>query len=81
MCTPCEIPHSFRVHDCSLLLRLLLLWFNKINDVKRTQVASRWNTTVEGAIEVEKGLQFDRAIYDELRERRDYGFEQVKHEA
>lgn len=41
------------------------------------QVASRWNTTVEGAIEVEKDLQFDKALYDELRTRRDFGFEQV----
>lgn len=41
-----------------------------------SEVASRWNTTVEGAIEVEKDLQFDKALYDELRTRRDFGFEQ-----
>lgn len=32
---------------------------------------------MEGAIEVEKDLQFDKALYDELRTRRDFGFEQV----
>lgn len=41
------------------------------------KVATRWNTTVEGAMEVEKELQLDRSIYDELRARRDFGFEQV----
>lgn len=41
------------------------------------KVATRWNTTVEGAMEVEKELRFDRSIYDELRARRDFGFEQV----
>lgn len=41
------------------------------------KVAARWNTTVEGAIEVEKDIQFDKALYDELRSRRDFGFEQV----
>lgn len=40
-------------------------------------MAARWNTTVEGAMEVEKDIQFDKALYDELRRRRDFGFEQV----
>lgn len=40
-------------------------------------MASRWNTTVEGAIEKEKDILMDRTIYDELRERRDFGLEQV----
>ncbi|CAM9154066.1 unnamed protein product [Ascophyllum nodosum] len=40
------------------------------------EVAARWNTTVEGAMEVEKDIQFDKALYDELRTRRDFGFEQ-----
>lgn len=40
-------------------------------------MASRWNTTVEGAIEKEKDILTDRTIYDELRERRDFGLEQV----
>lgn len=32
---------------------------------------------MEGAIKAEKDLQFDRSLYDELRARRDFGFEQV----
>lgn len=28
-------------------------------------------------MEVEKDIQFDKALYDELRRRRDFGFEQV----
>lgn len=28
-------------------------------------------------MEVEKDIQFDKALYDELRKRRDFGFEQV----
>lgn len=29
-------------------------------------------------MEVEKDFQFDKALYDELRTRRDFGFEQVR---
>lgn len=57
------------VNPCvDVLLRCCVCW---------VKVAARWNTTVEGAIAVEKDLQFDRSLYDELRARRDFGFEQV----